>query len=82
MIFKNAADLDAHLRLPVPCVVREAPHMPAILTKDQVAAVRSQGRRDKGATEEQKWIAVYRIVFPDDEDIPTPCMSTRDLGTS
>lgn len=35
--------------------------------------------RDRNKSEEERWEAIYRYCFPDDQIIPSPCKSTELL---
>lgn len=68
---KTEADLRAHQRLPQGCVVRPV-DLPEGFNKIQETELR---KKKQGETEEQKWYAMYKILFPDEDGdlVPSPC---------
>ncbi|RYP40815.1 hypothetical protein DL767_001461 [Monosporascus sp. MG133] len=84
--FGSAAELVDHQRSDEPCERRDA--LPSeTITDDQHTQLKSRaGKKLTDATEEGKWRSMYRIVFPDDEVIPSPyydepcsqCISSAD----
>jgi len=43
------------------------------IDKSQQDALRSKKRHADVRTEEDKWFHVYKIIFPDDPHLPSPC---------
>lgn len=74
--FANEESLDRHLRRPLSQLCVEVQRRPEHegFSKWQAEQLRSK-RRCCGWSEEQKWNAVYRILFPEDlaSDTPSPC---------
>lgn len=71
--FSTDLILREHQRDPSGCEVREQVPVEGF-DKDQEQQLKSKKRSQTYLTEEEKWKAVYRILFPDDrdEDMPTP----------
>jgi len=46
------------------------------IDKSQEQALRSKKRSASIKTEVDKWNQIYRIIFPDDREIPSPCERT------
>ncbi|KAF5579405.1 uncharacterized protein FSUBG_13624 [Fusarium subglutinans] len=70
-IVKAEKDLDAHLRQDPACeVVSPSREMPGI---DNETKERLKSRRGiQNFSEEEKWKHMYRVLFPNTEDIPSP----------
>lgn len=45
-------------------------------TKDQEKKLRSRKKAQPNMTDEDKWVEIYMILFPDDDpdSVPTPCL--------
>jgi len=60
-----------------PCTIKQntVPHEG--FTKDQEKRLRSRKKAHADMTDEDKWVEIYQILFPDDdpESIPGPCES-------
>ncbi|KAF2806292.1 uncharacterized protein BDZ99DRAFT_538505 [Mytilinidion resinicola] len=77
LVFETQVELHGHLGAPEAC---KAGHKPVKgFTYEQERQLRSKKRPRKPLTEEEKWAAVYRLLFPDDreEDIPSPYCNRR-----
>lgn len=72
VVFKTETDLTAHQRLPRSCGIGSAA-LPEGFTKEQEKKLKKRTRTT--ASEEEKWRAMYTVIFPFDdlETIPTPC---------
>lgn len=68
-VCKNEDDLTAHRRDPSPCTVQDPRPMQG-LTKEQKKLLKP---RDRNKSEEARWNTIYKICFPNDEFIPSPC---------
>jgi hypothetical protein len=68
-VFKNENDLTAHRRDPYPCAVQDPRPMQG-LTNEQKKLLKP---RDRNKSEEGRWNTIYKICFPNDEYIPSPC---------
>ena len=70
--FDTDASLKEHQRRPEGCEVREEGPKEGF-DKEQEKRLKSRKRPPIGQTEIEKWNAVYLILFPEDEQIPSPC---------
>lgn len=82
-MFKNEDDLTAHRRDPSPCTVQDPRPMQG-LTNEQKKLLKP---RDRNESEEARWNTIYKLCFPNDEFIPSPCkpsylVSPRSVLTS
>lgn len=68
-MFKNEEDLTAHRRASSPCAVQD-PRPIEGLTNEQKKLLKP---RDRNKSEEARWNTIYKICFPADEFIPSPC---------
>ena len=69
--FQSDAALKEHSKLLIPCNVAEAGEAQGY-DNDQERKLRSR-KRPPGQTEADKWKEMFRILFPDDREIPSPC---------
>ncbi|KAI1266446.1 hypothetical protein F5Y18DRAFT_358626 [Xylariaceae sp. FL1019] len=69
--FDTRECLATHLRELEPCDLLQDYKEPAGVTPGQLEALK---RRKSGMSDEQRWIAMYKILFPDvpEDEIPTP----------
>lgn len=74
-MFDSDDDLLNHRRQLMGCNVG-SPRPLEGLTKEQKELLRP---RDRNKSEEERWNTVYRICFPDDDTIPSPCMSILNI---
>jgi hypothetical protein len=67
------AELEEHLRAPVPCQVQNTPPLDGF-DADQEAKLRSRKRTTEKFQEVDKWRDIYKILFPctEQKDIPDP----------
>ncbi|KAM7215159.1 hypothetical protein V8F06_009477 [Rhypophila decipiens] len=89
-VFSSTLDLQEHSRRPDPtgqCMLN--PDLPSFLqgrfNSDQEKLLRSRRRTlPREAGEEEKWVAVYRILFPADDpaSIPSPYYELQDDAAS
>ena len=64
----------------MPCEVKTSPVLEGF-DKVQEGALRSRKRDHTNVTEPDKWIKVYRILFPNDDRTPSPCTHyLNDIG--
>jgi hypothetical protein len=73
-VLENEADLRRHQKSETPCQVRS--FVPAGgMTLERRDQLRSRKRAAGWKTEEEKWLDIYSILFPDDDlsNMPTPC---------
>ncbi|OCL14408.1 hypothetical protein AOQ84DRAFT_257243, partial [Glonium stellatum] len=69
--FNAESDLDVHLRSAPSCEIQENAPMQG-MSKEQEKKLRSKKRSADVQSEEDKWKAVYRILFPDDDLLLMP----------
>ncbi len=62
---------ERHQRQPVACQVQLV-NLPQGIDEVKEKGLR---KRPKGGTEEEKWIEIYKILFPDEDGalLPSPC---------
>ena len=71
--FRSAQHLAEHLRAAVPCILQIYRPLDG-LTDEQLKRLRGRNSSQGGAsTEKDKWNQVYKIAFPDEKNIPSPC---------
>jgi hypothetical protein len=68
--FETQVALDEHIG--TPCR-RKPPLKSHGINKKQEGQLRSRKMYQKSLDEEEKWRAIYKIIFPDEENIPSPC---------
>ncbi|KAH6980692.1 hypothetical protein BKA56DRAFT_673176 [Ilyonectria sp. MPI-CAGE-AT-0026] len=69
--FRTSTQLLDHQRADDPCVLKTEEAQDGI-NEDQFQALRSRKRPRGGLSEEEKWIGVYKIIFPDEDLVPSP----------
>lgn len=70
---KDEAELKAHRRMEESCdIVDTAPSWLVGIDRETEKKLRS-GRGLKNATESFKWVRMYKILYPQDDKIPSPC---------
>jgi hypothetical protein len=77
--FTHDTELVAHSRLALACDVRVF-DPPDGFSKEQERILRR--KRKLAGSEESKWRATFKVLFPDDDDeadMPSPCESTSDM---
>jgi hypothetical protein len=75
--FKLLPDFNAHMAAPDGCQPGVAPDG---VTDYQWVQIHDKHNFVSVHTEEDKWRVIYRILWPDDNDIPPPCMFTPFLA--
>ena len=77
MIFNDARGLASHEMLPLGCEVIEAVP-PGDITAAQEKQLKSRSRKHaaRRQTDEEKWEDIYRLLFPLEDEVPSPCKST------
>ncbi|KAF2489961.1 hypothetical protein BU16DRAFT_471429, partial [Lophium mytilinum] len=75
--FKSDAELYDHSRALESCKIQEKRPLDGF-NRDQEMRLKSKKRSPITVTEEDKWRAIFRILFPLDPeaDIPSPCKTT------
>lgn len=70
--FGTVGALDAHLRADDVC--KKVMISQDGIDREQEKKIRARPRKDN-STAEQKWVAIYKIIFPDtpEDSIPSPC---------
>ncbi|KAH8900492.1 hypothetical protein GQ53DRAFT_632762, partial [Thozetella sp. PMI_491] len=73
--FPDDETLRQHRRADVPCSVKPEPSWLQGLDRTKTDMLKRRPKKSEQQTEEEKWITVYKIIFPDVEDalIPSPC---------
>ncbi|KAH8683754.1 hypothetical protein BGZ61DRAFT_535170 [Ilyonectria robusta] len=69
--FQNSTQLADHQRLEVPCNIRLQGQQDGV-NEEQILALRSRKKSKGNTPESEKWTKMYKIIFPDDELIPSP----------
>ncbi|KAK0660058.1 hypothetical protein QBC41DRAFT_43970 [Cercophora samala] len=82
--FEEDTILQAHLQQDPPCTMQQnrIPHEG--FTKDQEKKLRSRKKAQPNMTDEDKWVEIYMILFPDDDpdSVPTPYYDDQDDDTA
>ncbi|KAI1074899.1 hypothetical protein F5B20DRAFT_562212 [Whalleya microplaca] len=84
--FENPGELATHQRAEVPCERREV-RSAGIISEDQSTQLKHRKKSSQASTLEDKWVSMYRIIFPDDSLVPSPyydgpcgqCISNNEL---
>lgn len=73
-IFKDEATLGEHAQQDVPC--QKSSSVPESVIegcdKDQEKRLKCR-KRKPGETEEDRWADMYRVLFGEESEVPTPC---------
>jgi uncharacterized Zn finger protein (UPF0148 family) len=77
-IFDTDQEKDEHVAAEVRCESRTQVAPVEGFNSTQEKLLRNRKKKQKEMTEEEKWIEVYLILFPDSdtEDLPSPCKCT------
>jgi hypothetical protein len=70
--FKDEQSLEEHLTQSLVREVVSKDNVPEGFNAKQEMMLHKKEHKPN-ESQEQKWIAIYRILFPDDQDIPSPC---------
>jgi hypothetical protein len=75
MEFKQPEDVDTHLNSEQICDKSPASErgQTTVLTEAQMRELK---KRKGEVNEEEQWKGMYKIIFPDEEIIPSPCQFT------
>ena len=76
---KNSIQLSAHQRSEVACEIRIDEPQEGI-NEEQLLRLRSRKKPQGKLSEEEKWNEAYKVIFPDDDLIPSPCKSMSSLA--
>ncbi|RSL93847.1 hypothetical protein CDV31_014545 [Fusarium ambrosium] len=68
-VFETLPALDEHLRNPCR---KKPPQRSYGINKEQEKQLRSRRMYQKSLDEEEKWRAIYKIIFPGEKNIPSP----------
>ncbi|RYP26434.1 hypothetical protein DL768_011727 [Monosporascus sp. mg162] len=71
--FNTLGDSDTHRQSTCSKARAEATHH---LTETQLAAITAMPKRSSGVPPGHKWEEIYRTIFPDDNNIPSPYVQT------
>lgn len=76
MQFSSVEELDRHSLVPQieVCELRQD-KITEGLTLDMEKLIRVRKRIPRNQTDEECWMAIYRLLFPKDETVPGPCKS-------
>jgi hypothetical protein len=82
-VFRKSDDLKIHRRQVTPCELRDKVSNEEYdwgqgFDEDQASKLKTRIRKRQltEAIDEQKWGEWYKILFPTDGEIPSPCKST------
>lgn len=77
--FGTDGAVDAHLRADDVCKKKDMIALDGI-DREQEKKIRARPRKGN-STVEQKWVAIYKIIFPDtpEDSIPSPCKSPPSI---
>jgi hypothetical protein len=70
--FGNRPALHLHLRASEACLIRDDVQEEGI-DDVQERQLRSRRKEKSGKGEEERWADIFRILFPDEDNIPCPC---------
>lgn len=62
------------MRSDIPCPKKESTPQSAGITPKQVEELKRKKRSSSSVTDVEKWNEVYKILFPHDKHVPSPCM--------
>lgn len=71
--FESAEDFEAHQRLDEPCRKRSPKHDDGINQAQHNQLKKKPSAMTAKTSREACWEEVYRIIFPDANEIPSPC---------
>ncbi|RFU30669.1 hypothetical protein B7463_g5654, partial [Scytalidium lignicola] len=69
-LFKEEEQLEIHRRMDPACELQQPPVIEGLTTK-QKALLKPRDRKSK--SDEERWNVIYKICFPGDEILPSPC---------
>lgn len=82
MTFKREAELDAHMRSETPCDLVSKTTEEEECSEEQQKALKARPKFTGTMTEEDRWRAMYMILFPDARIAPSPCKKASGPFTS
>lgn len=75
--FADEKGLEEHAQAEIPCIVRKGPLSHQGITPEQRTRLKSRKKvnRDANQTEEERWVELYSLLFPEvpKDQIPSPC---------
>jgi Zn-finger nucleic acid-binding protein len=71
-VFESEAELESHIEISESCDATMATPIDGVTRKMKVA-LQSKKKAFKGQKEAERWMQVYQILFPEEEEIPDPC---------
>ncbi|KAK3690224.1 hypothetical protein B0T22DRAFT_379539 [Podospora appendiculata] len=78
--FRDTKDLASHEMMPEGCLVSNIPP-PGDITTYQEKQLKSRKHTARHQSDEEKWTEIYKLLFPDDDIVPSPYPEyTDDLG--
>ncbi|KAK7542950.1 hypothetical protein IWX47DRAFT_544127 [Phyllosticta citricarpa] len=80
--FESQDGLDTHINQPTRCLEARYHQNIEGFGVDQERQLRCKKRVAGVKSEEEKWRAIYRILFPDDAEIPSPYQDSGDSTAS
>lgn len=72
-MFKTSEQLSEHGRAEVACEVVQDDANQQGINQDQLTQLRSRKRSRNVDSEHDKWVRIYKILFPDAYLTPSPC---------
>lgn len=73
--FSTQAELEEHQRADIPCPLSRVREPVDEMDAETEARVRRKKRRGACVSEADKWREMYRVLFGDDVEVPSPCKS-------
>jgi hypothetical protein len=70
---KTEKDLADHVRKQTPCEVR--PQLVEWIPREKIKVLKDRKKALLGQSERERWEYVYRILFPEEPSLPSPCKS-------
>jgi hypothetical protein len=72
--FKNQKQLDSHITVvAVDICESKTGHPPEGISSETEKLLRRRKKTYPGQSEEERWRDIYRLLFPNDKDVPSPC---------
>ncbi|GKU04515.1 hypothetical protein FLAG1_06064 [Fusarium langsethiae] len=78
--FEHHSQLDDHRRSTVACEVRDKPSAPLHVDEGTMQLLKQRKKSSSPLTEKDKWDTVYKIIFPNDTQIPSPYYELEEKG--
>jgi hypothetical protein len=72
--FESQQQLDSHIKVAAVDICElTAGHPPEGISSETEKLLRRRKKSYAGQSEEERWKDIYRLLFPNDEDVPSPC---------